>query len=371
MERPKGYREVAEDLEAYIAAEGFAPGSLLPPERTLQARFGTSRTTLRRALHLLGMRESLVAVPNRGMAIPAASPSKARQTVVMVDGSSLVHKKLFVEFTRLLNLQGIDLVHRDGEPENMEAALAELAESDFDFAMIWPSLGFPKVGLVERLAERMPILCLSHEMRGFEGRFDLAAIDNQDAGRLAAASLIDQGCRNVALTGMIDMLTWSHDRLAGFMKAHFGSGRTPEPRNYAFIATSGHNDPDLAPLEWLLDQAMPPDGIVVMQDEYAAAVVSLLLSKGLRIPEDVRLVSIGSDHEVLVDGRALPAISADWSRFARDAFDLLMARLASPAAPPQSKSTPVELHAGALSAMRSTSFTCVSPGYAATRRCHQ
>jgi LacI family transcriptional regulator len=371
MERPKGYREVAEDLEAFIASDFLSPGSLLPPERALQEHFGTSRTTLRRALQLLAEQGRLIPLPNRGMALPVAAPAKGRQTVVMIDGASLVHKKLFVEFSRLLNLRGIDLVHRDGEPENMEPALAEIAESDFDFAIIWPSLGYPKVGLVERLAERMPILCLNHEMRGFESRFDLAAIDNHEAGRLAAASLIEQGCRNIALTGMIDMLAWSHDRLAGYMKAHFDAGRSPEPRSYAFIATSGHNEADMAPLEWLLDQARPPDGILVMQDEYTAPVVSLLLSKGLRIPQDVRLVSIGSDHEVLVDGRPLPAVSADWTRFAGDAFDLLKDRLADPSAPPKKRTTPIQLQTGARAAMRSTSFNRVSPGSAATRRRHQ
>ncbi|MGK3945910.1 GntR family transcriptional regulator, partial [Streptomyces caeruleatus] len=48
------WRQIADALEAEIVAGSLAPGSQLPTEAELAARFGVNRHTVRRALGALG-----------------------------------------------------------------------------------------------------------------------------------------------------------------------------------------------------------------------------------------------------------------------------------------------------------------------------
>jgi GntR family transcriptional regulator of arabinose operon len=365
MSEHKGYREVAAELEDYLQKCGLEPGAILPSERILQEEFGTSRTTLRRALRLLADQGQLVSVPNRGMAIPPL-PSQSR-IVAMIDGTSRVHKKLFIELEQQLRSRGFHLIHLDGSPEGFQDSLLHAQRSQFAAALVWPSRGFVDEAVMREAASSLPIVCMAHEIRGYEQAFDLIQLDNFEAGRLATEFLIQQGCRNVALTGMIDMLSWSHQRLSGYMKAHFDSGRAPEPRNYAFVATSGHNQADMGPLRWLMEQPDRPDGLMVMQDEYAPEAAELILSLGLSIPDDVALCAIGAEHEVRIGGHTVPAVQADWQAFAKMVSAALFERLEEPLRPAQRRLAGVSFEAEPPKTFSSRTFL----GHAATRRSHQ
>ncbi len=365
MSEHKGYREVAAGLEDYLQRSGLEPGAILPSERLLQAEFGTSRTTLRRALRLLADQGQLVSVPHRGMAMP---PLPTQSSIIaMIDDTSRVHKKLFLALGQQLRERGFHLVHLDGSSEAFQESLLHAQRSQFAAALVWPSRGFVDEAVMREAASSLPIVCMGHEIRGYEQSFDLIQLDNFEAGRLAAEYLIQQGRKNVALTGMIDMLSWSHHRLSGYMKAHFDAGRAPEPRNYAFIATSGHNHADLGPLRWLLEQPDRPDGLVVMQDEYAPEAAELILSMGLSIPGDVALCTIGAEHEVRIAGHTVPAVQTDWQGFAEQISEALFLRLEQPIRPAKKRLAGVWLEPEKTSTISSRTFL----GHAATRRSHQ
>lgn len=50
VENRRLYRQIADQIEALIAAGEFAPGDRLPPERDLAAKLGVSRATVREAM---------------------------------------------------------------------------------------------------------------------------------------------------------------------------------------------------------------------------------------------------------------------------------------------------------------------------------
>lgn len=324
-----------------VSRRSLSPGGFLPSERQLQVEIGTSRTTLRRALQHLAEQDRLVSVPNRGMALPSAGP--ATGLVAMIDGSSAIQVRLYTELNRLLAEEGLHLVHLDGSPGALERSLHQAAQMGCVGALVWPDEGFPNEAEVSRVAEHLPLVCLGLELRGFRGRLDLVEEDNLEAGLLATRHLFDQGCRNIAIAGMLDMLGWTHDRFSGYLKAHFEAGVQPQPENFIFLATSGHNMPDLNVFSRRLEHGRPLDGLVVMQDEYAQPLVELMLAQGLHPMCQVRTASIGTDRIVRLDGVPIPATVSSRSELARLAVETLRSRLADPSRRPRTARVSVHL----------------------------
>jgi DNA-binding GntR family transcriptional regulator len=67
-----GFREVAEMLRERIKTGRHRPGEFLPSESELCADIHVSRTTMRRALHVLEGDDLVTVIPGRGRLVRAA-----------------------------------------------------------------------------------------------------------------------------------------------------------------------------------------------------------------------------------------------------------------------------------------------------------
>lgn len=80
------YEQVADALREAILSGEIPPGSALPPERELTARFGVGRTTIREALRALQTKGLVVATgptsPLRAVAADALTTEPLRETLV-------------------------------------------------------------------------------------------------------------------------------------------------------------------------------------------------------------------------------------------------------------------------------------------------
>lgn len=66
------FRQVANHLEARIAAGDLAPGARLPGERDLAAEYGVALGTVRRALQDMRDRGLVITTPSKGTFITTA-----------------------------------------------------------------------------------------------------------------------------------------------------------------------------------------------------------------------------------------------------------------------------------------------------------
>ncbi len=69
-----GYRQIADDLRAAIAQKDFPPGTTIPLEADLQARYGVSRLTVRRAVALLRAEGLVVTRRRQGTLVRNRTP---------------------------------------------------------------------------------------------------------------------------------------------------------------------------------------------------------------------------------------------------------------------------------------------------------
>lgn len=315
---------------------------MLPTERELQEEFGVSRSTVRRALQRLTEDGWARSLPNRGCVASAGFASPKTMNIALIDGGTYVLRVLMQRFSQKLAKYGYNLVHLAGANTiSLEDPLQYAADNDFAGAIIWPYRGFADESLVSELTSTLPVVALDHTLPG--GRVDLISFDYVEAAHTATQHLYNQGCRNIGITGMFDMLETNHNRFCGYMRAMFGCGLQPMARNFLFSYTSGMAESDTFALERRLRDADRPDGLLVFQDEFVPPVVEAILRAGLRIPEDIKVVTIGDEVDVRVDHAGMTAVALDWDTMAVRATELLLDRIENPTREVKTATAPHQL----------------------------
>ncbi|MES1227500.1 MAG: LacI family DNA-binding transcriptional regulator [Armatimonadota bacterium] len=268
-------------------------------------------------------------MPKRGVMASSGFSRKTTNNIALLDGTSYVLRVLVRRLSAMLSKTEHNLVHLNGARNiPLEDPLEYAAESGFAGALIWPFKGFGDEEVIARLTGSLPVVFMDHKLGG--GLGDLVTFDYQQAAFEATSHLIKNGARRIGITGMLDMLDVTHQRICGYMKAMFYHGLQPDVRDYVFIHTSGMSVPDTLLLERRLEDADRPDALLVLQDEFVAPTVESLLKAGIRLPQDMKLVTIGDEIDLTVDGYGLTAIAPDWDAFASYAVELLHDRMANP-----------------------------------------
>jgi LacI family transcriptional regulator len=164
---------------------------------------------------------------------------------------------------------------------------------------------------------------------------DLVATDDVDGGLVSTRHLIEQGRRRVAfITGSP---TSSHEgRVAGYLTALFhataSNGSSYEP----LVLEQRSGLPTREAFEELADRVVSEkfDGAVCYQDYTALGLIIELLTRGIRIPEEVALT--GFDNLAIGNSFAIGVTTYDYPALpiARQAIAVMRARSQDPTSPP-------------------------------------
>ena len=171
------------------------------------------------------------------------------------------------------------------------------------------------------------------------GLADWVTMPNVEAVRTAVGTLLDSGCRHIALIGGTvenacpDMAneslpeTTSTLRTRGYCRAHEERGLQVDwrlVRNAAWVQSGGRD----AVAHLLDDRDAPmPDAIMCLNDALAIGVIHELQRRGVRVPQDVQVIGFDNvpDAEYCMPG--LTSIDPHVDDFARHAVDMLIARI--------------------------------------------
>jgi DNA-binding LacI/PurR family transcriptional regulator len=348
------YRTVLEALIARVEQGLIHHGAFLPTERELQAEFGVSRTTVRRALLALveaGYGEN---VPNRGVVARRIERNHSK-AIALIDGSTLVLRTIYRRLATILLKQGYHLVHIDSEALGLETAIHYALEKGCEGAFIWPFEGFPNSEFLRTVERQLPMVALDHGLRGFET--DLITFDYFKMARQATLALANQGRTRIAVTGMLDMLETTHERFSGYMRGVFEAGLKPYSADYAFSVTSGQGFCDHRPLAERLAADDRPDAVFIMQDEFAIGAIETIRAAGLRVPHDVAVATIGDDVVLSVDGQPITAVHCDWNAFVDLAVEAMLHRIQNPRGQRIKCLAPHQLRNQEASSAEDSSFT--------------
>jgi LacI family transcriptional regulator len=147
------------------------------------------------------------------------------------------------------------------------------------------------------------------------------SIDPRSQGRMATAHLIERGCRRVATISMMQT------RHAGYREALRSAGLAFDPQLVVKVKDWGIEAGRQA-MRDLLDRDIPFDGIFAHSDYQAYGALQELLSRGIRVPEDVKL--IGVDDAPLCNAAlvSLSTVTSECTALGREAVDMISRRLA-------------------------------------------
>lgn len=202
-----------------------------------------------------------------------------------------------VDFFRQRNVDGlITTLAREDDPE----AIQRLRD-----------LGLPVV-LIERYVE--------------EG-FDSVLLDQAHGAYAATSYLLSQGHKRIALVTSA-LQNWAgRERKKAFLKAYNDFGADPEQ---AMIRTmESPVDFGLSESLELLGTASPPTAVVAGVQELVP-LLRAVRSRGLRIPEDLSIITLGDSDLAELMYPAISAVRWNGDEVGRVAANLLLQRIADP-----------------------------------------
>ena len=208
--------------------------------------------------------------------------------MLVPDISNSYYSELMVLAGNEARKLGFDIMWYNGfQNEELEQKYFRLLiEHQVDAIIIHPING-SKLDYFKKFNTRIPTVFIG-DIPDTDG-ICCVSTDNYRAGRIATRELLDSGCTRIAFVGVRNDRVAHINRLKGFMD---------ECRDRDGVRTSIPQSPmDLGTLERaytvtadLLSMDFNPDGIIAVNDHAAMGVMKACAEKGLKIPEDIRVI---------------------------------------------------------------------------------
>jgi GntR family transcriptional regulator, arabinose operon transcriptional repressor len=300
---PPKYRQVYDALLRQILSGRIEEGGRLPSEAELVARFGASRITVARALRELQLAGLIDRRAGSGSFVrPRRAATRALTFGVLIPDFGRV--EVFDAICRGFMDAPITPPHAlvwgstAGTLGRRDLQLRQLCQQYIarrvDGVFFAPIEHVPEsVAMNRAIAEafeaaRIPFVLVDRSIEPYpqRSRHDLIGLDNRRAGAVVTTHLVELGCRRLAFLGLPDAASSVDARAAGFRDALLQAGLMAAPAQF------WRESPDDVASVWTRFDAERPDAIVCATDRTAAGLMHTLLGKGIRIPDDVRLVGI-------------------------------------------------------------------------------
>lgn len=335
------YTQVYEGLRARIESGDVAVGDKLPTQHELAAEFHVSVITVKHALALLQEAGYIERRPRIGSVVVSAVPTtSARHTLPTIGciltnfddsfGTRVLHGLLDAS----LGVANVVLSRTEGYHEREQLLIAQY--EDLDGLILLPSSSdWIPPAILELVHQAHPLVILDRLLVGLP--ISTVCSDNVGAGRQATDHLFSLGHRNIGLVTSAGHVSSLDDRHTGFVYAHAARGLAFDPRHEFrdVRSTVPHStasmDDDVAALKEFVQANPEITGFV--GGEYS---VSLLLRRaclelGMRVPQDVSIVSLDSPDNAYDDAlQAFTHVAQDERGLGRAALSGVLEQLASP-----------------------------------------
>lgn len=319
-----------------LASHAASDGARLPTERELQARYHVSRPTISKALTALAAEGLIDKSQGRGTFVSSPRPvtPASKQTprrigyVAPIAGEALV-QRAFRGIDRVAHRRGYQvLLGNAGQNTLRERATAqELIAAGAQGLIVYP---------VPRTADEaqddylvaddpgIPVVLIDTcwEQQGHTQ----VVFDNYRAGYDMTAMLVSRGHKRIAFLLYLEAIHHSTlaARLHGYRDAIRDRGLPVDERligRYSPYASTMW--PPESVTEWLaLDS--PPTAILAPEDTAAIDLIEHLLTKGIRVPEDIRIVGFDNREAARRFQPAFTTTNPDFERMGELACEQLL-----------------------------------------------
>jgi len=226
---------------------------------------------------------------------------------------------------------------REGQLKSVE----ELLTGGQYNGIIVPPVCDEDIDYINSLELRSPMLLLFGESE----KHSTVTVDNTKAGRKAAEIFAASGRKNVAVINHRDIKKEINirKRTAGFMEASAELGMSADIievqpkqiRGVGSIKTLAMLGKTAA--EEFLKRSKLPEAVFIQNDILAAGFVNAVVEAGVRVPEDLEIITFGDDVLQETCRPSLTSIQFPTAQFAREAIMIMSDILVNPFAAPVQK----------------------------------
>jgi DNA-binding LacI/PurR family transcriptional regulator len=341
------HRRISQELRTEIAAGKFGPAGRLPSEAQLVERYGVARPTIARALLDLQHEGLVERRAGSGTFVKAnAAPADAQLLGLLVPGrgTTEVLDLICGEIGALARLRNYGLLWgRSAHPlqdrildeQVAEEACRQFIERGVRGVFFCPFEHLEKSEEVNsRLLEILhqsgiPVVLLDRDVRRFPLRstYDLIALDNQQAGFLAADHLLRLGCRELRLFAEPGSASSVDARTAGIREALSQRGLpipgklriNGDPADAAFVQSA------------VCDGGI--EAVICANDSTAARLLKTLGQLQVAVPRDLRVIGIDDARYASLAPVSLTTIHQPFRELAAIAFRALEDRIGDASLP--------------------------------------
>ncbi len=301
LEIPK-YRRIYEDLLLSIRSGVFRPGDRLPSEADLGKRYSTSRITVAKAVKELQAQGFVSRRAGSGTHI--LSPERPTGLVFGLLIPDLGRTEIFEPICHgmmqspLSKAHSLLWGHAMGEAVLQEKEAEELCQqyisqkvsgvffAPLEFTPAKDVVSHRIAASLDNAGIALVLLDRCYAPYPMRSKYDLVGIDNRRAGYLITEHLLRQGVRRIAFLARPLSAFTVDARIAGYREALYAYGidlrdnlvRCGDARDPAFV-------------DKMINETRP-EAFVCANDYTAACLMASLAVKGVRVPEEMRIVGI-------------------------------------------------------------------------------
>jgi GntR family transcriptional regulator of arabinose operon len=276
-------------------------GDRLPSEAELGKRYGTSRITVAKAIHELQLQGLVSRRPGSGTHVLAARatdhvfglliPDLGRTEIFEPICHGMMRSPLSKPHSLLWGHSMGEFAQQQKEAEHLCHKYIAQKVSGVFFA---PLEFTPEKDIVNRRIASafdragIPVVLLDRCYAPYplRSKHDLVGIDNRSAGFLITQHLILHGAKRIAFVARRLSASTVHGRAAGYREALLARGLSAQQD---LVCLGDPEDPQF--LQKILKNCHP-DAIVCANDITAARIMQGLSARGIRVPEEIRIVGI-------------------------------------------------------------------------------
>ncbi|WP_168121573.1 GntR family transcriptional regulator [Paenibacillus sp. HB172176] len=339
------YKQLKEQILAWIVKGEFQPNEKLPSENEMSKLFGLSRQTVRQALGDLEQEGWLYREQGKGTFVALQSAPAGRHGISGYGGVTIgmitthisdyifptivrgVESKVREKGARLL------LASTDNEKEKERQSLESMLREPLSGLIIEPTRsaeGNPNFNFFLALeAMNIPYIMLNERYSDVDA--PCLRVDDELGGYRAAQYLIAMGHIRIAGFFKTDDFQGVH-RMRGFVRAHREAGLAIEPQLLLRYRTEEKASKPGEALAALLrrSSADRPTALVCYNDELAVRMLDVVRLAGLAVPEQLSIVGFDDATLATATETKLTTLAHPKSAMGEDAVEMLVGLMDKP-----------------------------------------
>ena len=347
------HRAIYESLSTSIRSGEYASGDRLPSEAELCKRFDASRITVAKAIQTLQQDGLVTRRPGSGSYVQLPLPATSYHFGLLIPelGTTEIFEPICQGIMRSPQAKSHALLwghNTSRSDEGMEEAALDLCRQFIEqkvSGVFFAPLEFTETKdrinhqIVAELRQAgIPIVLLDrcYYMFPMRSNLDRVGIDNHRASFMVTEHLWNQGARRVVFVARKRSATTILERISGFQFALHECG---------YEGQGGVRYGDTGDLDFVREllETENPDGVVCGNDLTAARLMRSLIALGVRVPEQVRLVSFDDVNYAKFLPVPLTTIHQNCPQIGASAMELMIDRMAHPHRPGVDLLVPFEL----------------------------